>query len=250
MEISDKIRQHKPKLQKKPMPLHSHTILNEGHTSLWVWQILETEQWFRSHLPDMTVPGHPKRRLQHLAGRFLLSQADAEFPFHDIRITDHGRPYLEHGGMYFSISHSADMAAVILSRNHHVGVDLELITPRVLKVAPRFLGVTERQWINESIGSMDFTSVNLNHQASMSLCTLLWSAKEAAYKWLGIPGLDFATDLEIEAFNPEQSGYIKTRCRKEGDFSFRIGYQSLDQGWLTWVNEPLSIHHPDIRDVG
>jgi phosphopantetheinyl transferase len=226
------------------MPLHIHTVLDGGQTTLLVWQILEPEGWFRDRLPEMNVPGHPKRRLQHLAGRFLLSQAAPSFPFHDIRIMEHGRPFLEHGGMDFSISHSGDLAAVILSRNRQVGVDVEMISPRVLKVAPRFLGVKEQEWINELSDNKDITAHSSSEFDMMSICTLLWSAKESSYKWLRIPGLDFAADLDMEPFRPEASGHIKARYRKEGDSSFRIGYQRLENGWLTWVNEPLYFQRP------
>ncbi len=226
------------------MPIHIHTVLDRGQTILLVWQILEPEDWFRDRLPEMNVPGHPKRRLQHLAGRFLLSQAEPAFPFHDIRIMEHGRPFLEHGGMDFSISHSGDLAAVILSRNRQVGVDVEMISPRVLKVAPRFLGVKEQEWVNELPDNKDITAHNSSEFDMMSICTLLWSAKESSYKWLRIPGLDFAADLDMEPFRPEASGHIKARYRKEGDSSFRIGYQRLENGWLTWVNEPLYFQRP------
>ena len=219
------------------MPLLEHISLDKGLTSLLVWHIAESEEWFRERLPQLQAVGHPKRRLQHLAGRYLLAQADPAFPYDDLRISAAGRPFVENGSRKFSISHSGEMATVIMSTKHEVGVDLEYITPRVLKAAPRFLGDVEKNGVRNVTGIMDFSNEALCGQKAMSICTLIWSAKEAAYKWLGIQGLDFAGDLEIEVIHPEKSGQIKARCRKDGDLSFRIGYQSLPNAWLTWVNE-------------
>ena len=225
------------------MPLHYHTSWPDGRTTLMVWRILESGDWFLSRLTDGASPAHPHRRLQHLAGRFLLSQADPTFPYDGLRLTEHGRPFLEDGSRHFSITHSADMAAVIVSRDLGVGVDLEFISPRVLKVASRFLGISEKQWLAEA-GLTDPVSGRPEGPEAEEICTLLWSAKEAAYKWLGIPGLDFAASLEIEPFRPGTSGALKTRCRKDGELSFRIGYLRLGDGWLTWIAEPLSLHRP------
>jgi phosphopantetheinyl transferase len=227
------------------MPLLSHITLGGSQTNLMVWRILESEDWFRGQLPVIHTPGHPQRRLQHLAGRFLLAQVDPAFPYADLRVTEHGRPFIEDGSRHFSITHTGNMAAVIMSRDHAVGVDLELVTPRVLKVASRFLGLAERSWIGSAAGTSETSPGKLYGTEAMRLCTLLWSAKEAAYKWLGVPGLDFAADLEIEPFQPEMAGEIKARCRKDGDLSFRIGYQCIEGAWLTWVNEPLTFHRPD-----
>ena len=228
------------------MPLHYHTSVEVGHTVLAVWQISESEAWFQERLPRSTSPAHGGRRLQHLAGRFLLSQADPGFPYSGIRVNKHGRPFLEDGSRHFSISHSANMVAAVVSRDCGVGVDVEFITPRVLKVAPRFLGVNERQWLSEYPGLVDPITGALGGNEAMRVCTLMWSAKEAAYKWLGIPGLDFADSLEIEAFTPVAEGELKARCRKDRELSFRIGYRSFGDCWLTWIAEPLIMHQPGI----
>lgn len=211
-----------------------------------VWRIVESEDWFMERIPDALSLAHPRRRLHHLAGRFLLSQADPAFPYAALRLTEHGRPFLEDGSRHFSITHSADMAAVIISQDLGVGVDLEFISPRVLKVAPRFLGISERAWLAEA-GLADPVSGRPEGHLAVEICTLMWSAKEAAYKWLGIPGLDFAACLEIEPFTPGASGEMKTRCRKDGELSFRIGYQRVGEAWLTWIAEPLELHSPGQR---
>jgi phosphopantetheinyl transferase len=226
------------------MPLHYHTHLDATRATLCVWRIEETEDWFSEHIPVRLFPGHAKRRLQHLAGRYLLTQADPAFPYDHLRVSEHGRPYLEDRSRQFSISHSGNMAAVILSRDHGVGVDLEFITPRVLKVATRFLGKAEQSWIVACGGMTDPFTGKFSGPDAIRLCTLLWSAKEAAYKWLGVPGIDFAADLEIEPFALEETGQIKARCRKDGDLSFRIGYRYFDDCWLTWIAEPLTLHEP------
>ncbi len=208
-------------------------------TYIVVWQILETKEWFLERLPMDFPVRHPARLLQHIAGRYLLSLLDPNFPYHDIRIAEHGRPYLEMGNQWFSISHSADMATAILSGDGRVGVDLEFIADRVMKVAPRFLGNSERAWIESLPNMTNFQEGSLGGPDAVRLCTLLWSAKESAYKWFGEPGLDFAKSLEIDPFVPGEEGIMEARCRKDVDTPFRIGYRFFPGFCLTWVCESL-----------
>jgi phosphopantetheinyl transferase len=209
------------------------------HTKIVVWQILETEEWFRERLPMDFSMKHPARLLQHMAGRYLLSWLDPNFPYDDIRISTHGRPYLEKGNRWFSISHSGDMATVILSGDSPVGVDLEFVAERVLKVVPRFLGKAELEWLDSIPGMRDAPSGKLGGPAALRLCTLLWSAKESAYKWLGETGLDFAKALEVDPFVPGEEGFMDARCRKDVETPFRIGYRFFPGFCLTWICDPL-----------
>lgn len=208
-------------------------------TSIVVWKIQETEKWFRERLPlDFSIK-HPARLLQHMAGRYLLSWMDPEFPHQDVRLTEYGRPYLESGNRWFSISHSADMATAIMGTDGEVGVDLEFMAPRVLRIVPRFLGMAEREWIESLPGMRATENGSLGGPEAIRLCTLLWSAKESAYKWIGEAGLDFAKSLEIIPFEAEEEGFVDARCRKDVVTPFRIGYRFFPSFCLTWVCEPL-----------
>lgn len=220
------------------MPAIYH-LDTDPQTRLAVWSIQEPESWFLERLPASAPVAHPVRRLHHLAGRYLLTHLEPGFPHAAVVVSEGGKPYLADGSCHFSISHSRDMAAGIISHSNGVGVDLEFVTSRVLRIVPRFLGNTERDWVSSLPECIDSTTGTIGGAEACRLCTLLWSAKESAFKWFGRPGLDFATDLLTEPFERCEAGEIKARCRKDGETPFRIGYRFFDELCLTWVVEPL-----------
>lgn len=73
-----------------------------------------------------------------------------------------GKPLLD--GYHISISHSKTFLAILLSEQHEVGVDIEYQSPRILKIASRFLREDEPY----------------HEDVAKSLCA--WCVKEALYK--------------------------------------------------------------------
>lgn len=69
------------------------------------------------------------RRNTWLAGRVLLSRALIPLP--EIVCTEHGKPiFAEETSLWFSLSHSGDSIALLLSDEGEVGCDIETIRPR------------------------------------------------------------------------------------------------------------------------
>src|ERR1700712_5566049 len=120
------------------MPLVYQKNINST-TKVGVWHIVEEEDFFLKQVPLQREITHPNKRLQHLAGRYLLKELYPDFPYELIRIADTRKPFLENEAYHFSISHSGAYAAVIVSLDHRVGVDVELITGKVDKVKHKFL---------------------------------------------------------------------------------------------------------------
>ena len=86
---------------------------------------------------------------------------------------------------HFSISHCGDFAAAIISEDKVVGIDVELIQPKIEFIKHKFLSEREQTLLPA-----------LNAQ----LLTLLWSCKEAVYKWYGRGGVDFKSHIVIKIF--------------------------------------------------
>ena len=107
------------------MPIFFQHQINET-TRLGIWKIEETEEFFLSNVPLQQEVTHPLKRLQHLAGRFLLQFLYPGFPYELIRIADTRKPYLPNEQYHFSISHCGDYAAAIVSSDQRVGVDIEI----------------------------------------------------------------------------------------------------------------------------
>ena len=51
----------------------------EDNTRLGIWKIEEEEKFFLQSVPLQNEITHPHKRLQHLAGRFLLKQLRRTF---------------------------------------------------------------------------------------------------------------------------------------------------------------------------
>ncbi|HUR10411.1 MAG TPA: hypothetical protein VM012_03540, partial [Flavitalea sp.] len=114
---------------------YQHNI--NDSTRLAVWQIQEHDDYFLGHVPLNREVTHPYKRLQHLAGRYLLPRLFDDFPLKSILIADTRKPYLKDEQYHFSISHCGNFAAAIVSNKERVGIDIELITSRILMIAPK-----------------------------------------------------------------------------------------------------------------
>src|SRR5579863_6396915 len=115
------------------MPIFYQHNINE-FTRLGIWHITEDEDFFLLRVPLKRDVSHVQKRLQHLAGRFLLTELFPDFPLEEILIADTRKPYLEDEKYHFSISHFGDYAAAMVSRTCRVGVDVEKAAPAIEKI--------------------------------------------------------------------------------------------------------------------
>jgi len=173
-------------------------------SSLLVWKIEEEEVFFHSSLPADTLrvrPTHPARRLQSLAGRFLLKALSPDFPFDRWQVDESGRPFLENDPMYFSLSHTNSYAAAILHAKAPVGIDVEQISERVMRIQKKFIDESEAL-VLQALGEQ-FPDLSQS-----VFYTLAWSVKEAAYKALHQRGVDFINDLPILSIDANRQEYV------------------------------------------
>lgn len=178
------------------MPLiYQHNINRD--TKLGIWRIEEPESFFLEKVPVKRDVSHPYKRLQHLAGRYLLPYLFEDFPLEEIRIADTRKPFLADEKYHFSISHCAQYAAAIVSRKRRVGVDIELITPRIGNIAKKFLTEDESHYFNEEYAQF-LEQWGLKGRVHQEFLTLIWSAKEAIFKWYGLGELDFKQHMRLD----------------------------------------------------
>ena len=178
------------------MPIFFQQQINPT-TRLGIWKIEETEEFFLSNVPLQREVTHPHKRLQHLAGRFLLQFLFPGFPYALIRIADTRKPYLPDEEYHFSISHCGDYAAAIVSSDHRVGIDIEMPSPKVERIKDKFLNQAEVSKFE--IRSRSFGTKSEN--STSSLLTTLWSAKEAVFKWYGNGNVDFRSHIQLQNAN-------------------------------------------------
>jgi 4'-phosphopantetheinyl transferase EntD len=187
------------------MPLFYQHIIDED-TRLGIWRIEEPEAFFLEKVPVKKEVSHPYKRLQHLAGRYLLPVLQPDFPLASIEIADTRKPFLPGEKYHFSISHCGNHAAAIVSSSSRVGVDIEMVTPRMQSIKSKFLHPKELEYL------LEFEEMTQLH---LELLCLLWSAKESVYKWHGNGQLDFSEHMQL-------SGPIVFRANKWFDLPFQL----------------------------
>lgn len=203
------------------MPLY-HTLTTP---LLGIWKIEETSDELLNlieHkelvLPSLEAFSNERRKVEWLAVRVLLYRLlGEELP---IYYSPNGRPFLVDSHWHISISHTKGYAAVMLSRSEQVGIDIEYVSPRAMRLKQRFLSTEE---------------LSLFCGEELCLPVLAWSAKETAFKMLGLEDVDFREQLFILPFEIHKEGQLEiheTRSSLTG--TCRIHYQITDDFVLTY----------------
>lgn len=162
-----------------------------------------------------------KRETEKKAARYavkeVLQNEALEICYHA-----NGKPYLENG-IGLSVSHAYDKLAVLFCfTEQHVGVDIEKVRDKVLKIREKFLSARE---------------LNDLHEASVEKYTLYWAAKEAVYKAHHTEGLLFAEQIAIEPFVvAENKGEIRARVTRSGaEKDYCLKYHLLNDYVLVYT---------------
>ena len=210
------------------MPMVYQQNINP-YTKLGLWHISEPESFFLRQVPVQRNITHPNKRLQHLAGRFLLKELYPDFPYELIRIADTRKPFLENEAYHFSISHCGDYAAVVASSENRVGVDVELISTKVEKVKHKFLSLNEQQTIKSLLE-------NQPADYYIKLLTLTWSIKESLYKWYGDGEMDFIEHLHINNITAaDNSGTANCKILKGQEVNLTVHFLFFSNNCLSWL---------------
>lgn len=215
----------------------------DADTRLAVWKIAEDEAFFLQHVPLQREITHPHKRLQHLAGRYLLQYLFPDFPISLIKIADTRKPFLEDEAYHFSISHCSTYAAAIVSKTKRVGMDIEVPTAKVEKIKHKFLHQEEAAWVsgqwstaNEEAFPLHRSQAALGSSKSAThLLTLLWSCKEAVFKWWSYGNVDFSEVIRLVPFELDAEGVIDGRFLSEQVHPLQLQYKLFDGICLAWV---------------
>lgn len=203
------------------MPLYYQQDINEN-TRLAIWEIAEDPAFFLPSVGLRYPVMHPQKQAQHLAAGYLLLQLFPDFPYHDMVYPAAGRPFVPGNHFYFSLTHSGNMAAAIVSKSVAVGIDMELISDRVLRVRHKFLSEEEWRWVG-----------SYNGEEKRNLLTLLWTVKETVYKWYNRPGTLFNREILVDSFELQTKGEIPVRI---GPARVQVAYNRVGDYYLSYIN--------------
>jgi 4'-phosphopantetheinyl transferase len=189
---------------------------------LGLWKIEEDIPFFESAITYRSNAANQERAKQQLAARMALESVHANFPFNQVEIIDGGKPALKNNESKFSLSHCNGYSAAIISQRCEVGIDIEPIHERVIKVEKKFLNDHELNLL-ASAGEVD----------RVVYSTLFWSLKESMYKWWGKGSVDFSSDIQIIEFNKEDEGTAAMKFTKLPDTLFKLNYIRFENIWMS-----------------
>jgi phosphopantetheinyl transferase len=202
----------------------------DDHTLYAIWKISESVEQLESAINLRENEVHlyrafvaESRKKQWLAYRILIRELlkPAEYP---VEYDASGKPYLAGSDFHISVTHTDDLAAVIISRYARVGIDIEKIRQRIEKVRDKFINPDE-----------DFL---IGNERQLEQLTLAWCAKEALYKLFGVKNLDFRENMIVEI--PPQAGMTFNAVIRFGEKShvYRLHSKLIGSYILVYLMDP------------
>ena len=166
-----------------------------------------------------------KRRIELLSIRALLKAIGIHQTIH----YNDRKPYLDEG--YISISHSANMAAIIYNPDIPVGIDIEAVAPRIRRIAFRAFSDVELAAADDDLEKL----------------TILWNCKECVFKLANDEGIDFREMIEVDLpqeLNCQLSivhyplSIIHCSLKKSGEEKhFSLSAMKIEDNTVVWGRE-------------
>lgn len=205
--------------------LQQWNISNLGKAA--IWKIEETEDFFVAATGLTSDIANSKRRIEHLAGRFLLRHLVEDFPLDLIARDEFDKPRLPDNELFFSISHSWPYVAVVVDPIAEAGIDIQTWRPKIESIKHKYLSTEEQEMLAQKPQNL----------------LLAWCAKEAAYKWHGRRGVEFIEQLPIVNLLPgnHMNIYLKLTAIPQMltltsilHEDFACSFVSDAQDWAMW----------------
>ena len=118
-----------------------------------------------------------------------------------------GAPVLKNAPGHVSVSHSGPYVALYY-RQERCGLDIENIERKYERVVPRYISPQERNLLKGDPDNRFFA--------------LMWSTKEAVYKYAGVRGLDFLDKIRVVAIDID---HALVSVSLSGETSFPLRYE-------------------------
>ena len=164
---------------------------------------------------------HERRRCEWLASRILITALLGHYP--KIHYEESGKPYIDNG-LNISITHSYEIVGVMVSKKKNIGVDVEKMNLRILKIEHKFMDESELDGL-KPISRLQSLYVN-------------WCAKEAMYKAFNINDFDFKDNFRLDPFDYKVNGETTGQIT-QGDLvkKFTIHYREFETYMVAWCAE-------------
>ena len=160
-------------------------------------------------------------REQFLATRKMLALENSDYI---ITYDFDGKPSLN-SEFNISISHSREIAALVLSNNRKIGLDVQLKVSKILNIQNKFLN--------------KFEKLNIGNNPSINILTMIWTSKESIYKAIGLKGISFSKNIKIDKVTEKDKtgkGYYINGTEK---VKFELKFFYLDEYIVCYAYQNL-----------
>lgn len=132
------------------------------------------------------------------------------------------KPNLKHLDYAVSLSHTQNLASVLVHQKRKVGIDIEQMREQLFRISHKFLTNTEKEFIGNDLHKM----------------TVAWSAKEALYKLYEKKELPFKHHIVLNPFELQQ-GFIKSFISPDlkNYQSYTVHFQAIAGHYMAYVVE-------------
>jgi phosphopantetheinyl transferase (holo-ACP synthase) len=161
---------------------------------------------------------HPKRNERKIIDRQKDFDAVGlciapHFSWDDITKVENGKPFI--GSQFLGISHSNDKVVVCWSEENF-GLDIQYVEEKIHRIASKFINDNELQFATNA-----------------EFLTLIWSAKEAVFKFHGHL-VDFAGEMTVHPFGLDDEEFIlHYHGKHHKNQYFRVSFKKIDDAYLT-----------------
>lgn len=187
-----------------------------------LWKVEENNQKLEELLTRLSnfsgIPSHLNhhyRITEWCVIRLLLAEIFEKPLFYELIYDENGKPYLPDRLNHISISHTKEYVAVMVNENKPVGIDIEIISPRIEKIVHKFISEEEKKWIQSS-----------NYLEQLYI---IWGAKEVLFKLYSKGGIDFKKHLEVEPFNFSYKGNLSGNFKKGFIKTYQMQYEKMNE---------------------
>ena len=183
------------------MPLVEKKYFSRSNLGWGLWHITESLSQLVEALEINDVDasyldrvGHEKKKKEFVAGRLVLKELLRYYgmAYKGVVKESDLKPTLVGSRYQISLSHSHDYATAVVDPENKTAIDIELVSHKLIKLAPKFLTDEEQAFCQSDIEKL----------------TLLWCAKETLYKIYPGRGIHVKENLFVRAFPNEKEGLM------------------------------------------
>ena len=208
------------------MPFLKEFIINEKN-KIKLWRVmigeLNTRELSNDEKNILKLKKSNILREQFLATRKVLTLEDTDYK---ITYNNNGKPLLN-SKYNISISHSHEIAALVISDNSKIGLDVQLNENKIFNIQDKFLNPSEK--------------LNIGENPSLKILTMIWTSKESIYKAVGLKGISFSDNIKIEKVVEEEKTGIGYYTNGSEKVKFDLKFFYIDEYTICYACQNLKL---------